>query len=432
MQPHATDAQRMQTEMAFIAELSMVVAASSDLQPILDWIVRKSTDLLGADECTIKLLGADQATAHTIIFDNRRTGPEAGSTWPAAVRTSVTGFLMVNGAELVTPDVTADSRFAGLKGMDSAIRALLAVPLRVDGRMTGLLAVSEQAAGREWTGSDVQLMNIVAAHSAGVIEKARLRAEAEEKRRLELENERMEKELLLARDIQMRLVPDQALVTGAWQVNGLVVPARQVGGDYYDYFPMGAGRIAVTLADVSGKGVPAALLVSTVQGTLRAFADGEHSPAQVLQQLNRSVCRSAGPGRFVTLFFAEIELATGAVRYVNAGHNFPLLRRADGRLETLQTGGLPLGLFEDARFDEGVTALADGDGLLLFSDGITEAIDAFRQEFGDERLEALWSGHREPASDGFIARLMAEVATFRGNTAQNDDMTAVTVTRRGG
>lgn len=432
MQPDATDATRMQTEMAFIAELSMVVAASSELQPILDWIVRKSTDLLGADECTIKLLGADQATAHTIIFDNRRSGPEAGSTWPAAVRTSVTGFLMVHGAELVTPDVTADPRFAGLKGTDSAIRALLAVPLRVDGRMTGLLAVSEQAVGRVWTASDVQVMNIVAAHSAGVIEKARLRAEAEQKRQLELENERMEKELLLARDIQMRLVPDVAMVVDAWQVGGRVVPARQVGGDYYDHFSIGPGRIAVTIADVSGKGVPAALLVSTVQGTLRAFADGSHAPAQVLHQLNRSVSRSAGPGRFVTLFYAELDLGSGDVRYVNAGHNYPLLRRSDGRLETLQTGGLPLGLFEDATYEEGATTLGDGDGLLLFSDGITEAIDAFRQEFGDERLEALWSASHEGSPKAFIARLMTDVGEFRGSTAPNDDMTAVVVLRLGG
>lgn len=432
MAPEAQDTSRMQTEMAFIADLSMEVAANSDLQPILDWIVRKTTDLLGTDECTIKLLSADQATAHTIIFDNRRSGPEAGSTWPAAVRTSVTGFLMVNGSELATPDITADPRFAGLKGTASAIRALLAVPLRVDGRMTGLLAVSEQAPGREWTASDAQLMSIVASHSAGVIEKARLRVEAEQKRLLELENERMEKELLLAHDIQMRLVPDSAWRSGPWQVEGRVVPARQVGGDYYDYFLVGTSRLAVTLADVSGKGVPAALLVSTVQGTLRAFADGTHSPAQVLQLLNRSVCRSAGPGRFVTLFYAEIDTGSGAMRFVNAGHNYPLLRRADGRMESLQTGGLPLGLFEEAAFEEGATPFERGDRLLLFSDGITEAIDAFRQEYGDERLEALWRDSTDPTPGEFIARLMSDVGEFRGGAAQSDDMTAVAVLRTGG
>ncbi len=432
MQHQSAEALRMQTEMAFIAELSMVVAASSELQPILDWIVRKSTDLLGADECTIKLLGADQETAHTIIFDNRRVGPEAGSTWAASVRTSVTGFLMVHNAELVTPDVMSDPRFAGLRGKESAIRALLAVPLRVDGRMTGLLAVSEQKPGREWTASDVQIMSIVASHSAGVIEKTRLRAEAEEKRRLEIENERMEKELLVAHDIQMRLVPDSAWDSGGWHVDGRVIPARQVGGDYYDYFPIGNARLAVTLADVSGKGVPAALLVSTVQGTLRAFADGIHPPSHVLHQLNRSVCRSAGPGRFVTLFYAEIELTTGEVRFVNAGHNYPLLRRVDGSIETLKTGGLPLGLFEEATYDEGATTIAPGERLLLFSDGITEAIDAFRQEYGDDRLEALWASSQDASPDEFIARLMSDVGEFRGGTAQNDDMTALAVLRHHG
>ncbi len=433
MVPDAQDAAvRMQTEMAFIAELSMVVAANSDLQPILDWIVRKTTDLLGTDECTIKLLSADQATAHTIIFDNRKAGPEAGSTWAPAVRTSVTGFLMVNGGELATPDITADPRFAGLKGAASKVRSLLAVPLRVDGRMTGLLAVSEQAPGREWSASDVQVMHIVASSSAGVIEKARLRVEAEAKRRLELENERMEKELRLAHDIQMRLVPDAPWKSGEWQADGRVIPARQVGGDYYDYFPVGGTRMAVTIADVSGKGVPAALLVSTVQGTLRAFADGTNPPGQVLLQLNRSICRHAGPGRFVTLFYAEIDLASGAVRFVNAGHNYPLLRRADGRIEPLQTGGMPLGLFEEAVFEEGSTTLEPGDRLLLFSDGITEALDAFQQEYGDDRLEALWRSSTDASPDGFLGRLMDDVGGFRGAAAQNDDMTAVAVLRSGG
>jgi sigma-B regulation protein RsbU (phosphoserine phosphatase) len=418
----------MQTEMAFIAELSMVVAAHSELQPILDWVVHKTTDLLGADECTIKLLGADQQTAHTIIFDNRRTGPEAGSSWPAPVRTSVTGFLMIHGSELVTPDITADARFMGLKGVPSPIRALLAVPLRVDGRVTGLLAVSEQRPGRTWTASDVQLMSIVATHSAGVIEKARLRAEAEEKRRLELENERMEKELLLARDIQMRLVPDRPLLHGPWWVEGTVVPARQVGGDYYDYFPISATRFAVTIADVSGKGVPASLLVSTVQGTLRAFADGRMTPSEVAVQLNRSVCRSAGPGRFVTLFYAEVDHGEGVLRFVNAGHNFPILRRTGGEVEFLEIGGMPLGLFEDAQFAQGEVSFRDGDALLLYSDGITEAIDSFRQEFGEERLQALWAaeGASGPPA-AFVARVLAEVSGFRAGAAQNDDMTAVAI-----
>jgi len=188
-------------EMRFITELGTVVAGNSELQPILDWIVQKTTILLNAEECSIKLLGADQLSTHTIIFDSRRVGPEAGSTsWPGPLRTSVMGFLMVSRAELATPDILADPRFPGLKAVQSSIRALLAVPLQVDGRITGLLAVSDTQPGRAWSPSDIALLSIVASNPAGVIEKARLRVEAQEKRRLEKEKETKGKGLPLPLD----------------------------------------------------------------------------------------------------------------------------------------------------------------------------------------------------------------------------------------
>lgn len=427
----ASDMGRLQAEMQFITELCTVVAGYSELQPILDWIAQKTTILLNAEECSIKLLGADQLSTHTIIFDTRRTGHEAGSTsWPGPLRTSVMGFLMVSRAELATPDILADPRFPGLRAVASSIRALLAVPLLVDGRITGLLAVSDTQPGRQWSKSDIGLLSIVASNSAGVIEKARLRVEAEEKRWLEAEKEKMEKELLLARDIQMRLVPEDPMHLGPWTAVGRVIPAKQVGGDYYDYFPVGDGRLGIVIADVSGKGVPAALLVSTVQGTLRAFSDGRRSPTEIIAQVNRAVVRNTAGGKFVTLFYGEIDPATGTLQYVNAGHNYPLLRRADGRLETLATGGVPLGLFDASPYTPGSLQLGAEDSLLLFSDGITEAMDPFNQEFGDERLEALWSAAGSTEPQAFIAQLMEAVIAFRGHAAQSDDMTAVVIGRR--
>lgn len=424
----ADDNERLRAEMAFITELSTVVAGNSELQPILDWVVRKTTHLLGADECSIRLLSADQATTKTVVIMDKG-GPEAGtSSWPLPLKNSVMGFLMVRPGALATADVASDARFPALRNVASPVRALLAVPLMVDGRITGMLAVSHRAPGREWTPNDAQLLSIAASHSAGVLEKARLRAEAEVKQRLEREQQQMEKELLLARDIQMRLVPEHPLDLGPWRAEGRLVPAKQVGGDYFDYFTLG-DRMVVVLADVSGKGVPAALLVSTVQGTLRAFADGRRSPAEVIRELNRVVARQAGAGRFVTLFYAELDPGTRELRYVNAGHNYPLLRRADGAIEALVTGGVPLGLFEVTDYEESVVPFGDRDALLLFSDGITEAMDMFRAEYGDARLGALWSAHAQDGPGRFVGRLVDDVAEFRGAAAQSDDMTVVVVGR---
>ena len=422
-----------QGELEFITELCAVVAEQSELQPILDWLVHKSTRLLGADECTIKLLTADGDTAKTIIFDSRRSGPEAGSrSWAPAVKASVMGFLLSQPRELASPDLAADARFPGLKTLQTPVRALLALPLKVDGRVTGMIAVSNAQPGRQWTRHDVQLMSIVATHSASVIEKARLRVEAEEKRRLELEREAMEKDLRIARDIQMRLVPSAPLALGGWRADGRLEPAKQVGGDFYDYFALDAERCVVTIADVAGKGVPAALLVSTVASSVRAFADGAHTPREVVAQVNRAAVRSSAAGKFVTFFYAELDHAHGRLRYVNAGHNFPRLRRASGELVPLDKGGMPLGLFEGLPYEEGEQAFAPGDALLLFSDGISEAIDGFNQEYGEERLEALWKQQGAGPGAAMLDLVFADVVAFRGATAQNDDMTMVVVSPAAG
>src|SRR5262249_32144769 len=159
-------------------------------------------------------------------------------------------YLMVKGEPLASPDLLDDDRFPALRKTESRVRAVLAVPLMVDNRITGMLAVTNRSPGRKWSNDQIQLLTIVATNSAGAIEQAPLRAEAHEKHLLEAEKKRMDSELNTARDIQMSLVPSQPLVSGPWQVHGVVVPARQVGGDYYDFFPLRDDRFAVTIADV--------------------------------------------------------------------------------------------------------------------------------------------------------------------------------------
>jgi sigma-B regulation protein RsbU (phosphoserine phosphatase) len=425
---NAPDDAPAQSELEFITELCQVVAEQAELQPILDWLVHKTTRLLGTEECSIKLVTGGGDVAKTIMFDNRRSGPEAGtSTWSPMVKTLVMGFLMSQPGELASPDLLADARFPALKNQQTPIRALLALPLKVDGRVTGMMAVSNAQPGRAWSKQDVQLLSIVASHSAGVVEKARLRAEAEAKRRLEMEREALEKELLVARDIQMRLVPDAPMRLGGWKVEGKLIPAKQVGGDFFDYFPIDDTRAVLVIADVAGKGIPAALLVSTVQSAVRAFADGRLAPKLVVEQLNRAVVRSSAAGKFVTFFYAELDHASGRLCYVNAGHNYPRLRRANGELEPLMVGGVPLGLFDGLPYEEAEVTLGAGDALLMFSDGISEAMDSFHQEFGEDRLDELWRecGH-EPGAVS-VARVMDEVIAFRGAAAQSDDMTTVVV-----
>lgn len=419
-------------ELEFVAELSHVVASNTELRPILDWIVQSTTARLGADEGSIKLPGPDTGppTARTLIRKHQ-PGLDSGS-WESPVTMCVMGYLQVKGEGFASPDLLDDDRFPALRRAQSRVRAVLAVPLKTDGRITGMLAVTNRTPGRRWTDGDLRMLGILANYSAGVIEAARLREEEQKKKELEAEKKLMDIELVRARERQMSLVPSAPLAIGPWETHGIVVPARRVGGDYYDFYPLDENRFAIAIADVSGKGMPAAILMANVQGLLRAFCDGERPIPEAIRLVNRAVSRNASSGQFITLFYGEVDHSRGILRYTNAGHNFPYLRRKDGTLLELEDGGLLLGLFDDATYEMGETPFTPGDSLILFSDGIPEAADSRGELYGEERLQALWRDSASAPISEFIGRLLADVATFRGSAGQGDDMTIVVVGPRPG
>jgi len=426
------DPQLLTHALQLLAEVGAVVASTTELRPVLEVLVNRATRLLGADEGSIKVLGADPGGPARTFFRAMDDPRLAVGSWPPAVSMSVMGYLMARKKPLATPDLLDDPDFSGLRGADTHVRAVLAVPLVVDNRITGFLAVTRREPGRRWTDDEVQLLGIVAGNSAVMIEQARLRAEAEEKKRLQEENERMERDLNLARDIQMGLLPAGPVVHGTWDVHGRLEAARQVGGDAFDIFPIDGHRLAITIADVSGKGVPAAILMSHLQATLRAYCDGSRPIAEMMHHVNQRVSASATGGRFITMFYAELDAQAGRLRFSNAGHNYPLLRRADGSIEELEAGGLILGLFPDVTYEMGDVPFGPGDALLLVSDGISEANDTRGDQFGDERLAALWKGLGDRSAADAIARIYEEVIRFRGSAAQSDDMTAVVIAPRRG
>jgi sigma-B regulation protein RsbU (phosphoserine phosphatase) len=424
------DPTQLSAALELLADVSAVVASTTELRPVLEVLVRRVTALLGADEGSIKVRGAEPSgPVHTMFrpIDDKRL---AVGSWPPAITMSVMGYLLARRKPLATPDLIDDPEFSGLRGLETHVRAVLAVPLLVENQVTGFLAVTRREPGRHWTDSEIQLLGIVASNSAVMIEQARLRAEAEEKKRLQAENERMERDLVLAREIQMGLLPPGPLVAGPWDVHGRLEPARQVGGDYFDFYPVGDGRLAITIADVSGKGVPASLLMANLEATLRAYCDGVRPIPDALREVNRRVAATASSGKFISLFYAEIDPAAGRMRYANAGHNYPLLRRADGTVELLTAGGLLLGLFPDATYEMRDVAFGPRDAVLLYSDGISEAVDTRDREFGEDRLAELWRGMASVAAADAMSRLFLEVERFRGSAAQRDDMTAVIVAPR--
>jgi serine phosphatase RsbU (regulator of sigma subunit) len=313
------------------------------------------------------------------------------------------------------------------------IRQVLCTPLRVvryiettneesaDQRPIGVLYLDSRDKGQLMSSAARAALEAVAGEAASAIESARLYREATEKARLE-------HELQLAAEIQRALLPDAIQSGPHFEVAASSVPCRAIGGDFFDYFNLPDGGFAFTLGDVAGKGPPAALLTAMIQGVLSAQVTSVKSPAALMAHVNSTLIRRAIQSRFATMMYGVLT-PEGLLTYCNAGHNPPVLvgRESTRRLET---GGLILGLFPHATYEEETIQLHDGDTLVVFSDGVTEALNAKDEEFGEERLLPCIDS-RGPA-DVLLDRILSNVRLFAASAVQNDDVTALVLKFRSG
>ena len=257
----------------------------------------------------------------------------------------------------------------------------------------------------------------------------RMAAGLERGRELERERERLESELALARRIQERLLPARAPAVPGAEIAGVSEPARAVGGDYYDHVVLADGRVALVIADVSGKGVPAALLMSAFRAALLSQLESGAAPAAAMAGVNRFLHRSVEPGRFVTAFLALLDPRSGRVEYCNAGHNPPYLVAREGGTETLETGGLLLGMMEEGSYQQAAVDLAPGATLALFTDGVTEAQRADGAMWGEERLVAALGRGIPESCAALVRRVVDEVRAFEGDQGPSDDITLLLARR---
>ena len=243
----------------------------------------------------------------------------------------------------------------------------------------------------------------------------------------------MKRDLEIAREIQRWLVPESPPEVPGVEIAFVSRPANTVGGDYYDAFLRGAPsstsnskRLMLVVADVAGKSVPAALLMATFQASLRTLAEANTSLLELVEGLNRYACaHSLGGRRFTTAFFGELEPETRVLSYVRAGHNAPLIRRASGSLERLETGDLPLGIDASARFTCGAVTMAPRDLLVIFTDGLIEAVNDADQEFGESRLLEVLKSSDAAGAQATLKNLLSAVDAFVGHTRQHDDITCL-------
>jgi serine phosphatase RsbU (regulator of sigma subunit) len=241
------------------------------------------------------------------------------------------------------------------------------------------------------------------------------------------ERERVEQELRVARSIQQASFPKEVPTLEGWQISPYYQPAREVGGDFYDFHLLPEGRLGLVTGDATGKGVPAALVMSTTCGMLRLAAQGSASPGQMLQGINEVLFPNIPSNMFVTCFYAILEPKSGRLSYANAGHDLPYLHR-NGDAEELRARGMPLGLMPAMSYEEKETILHSGEAALLYSDGLVEAHDPEGDMFGFPRLRSLIAEHGEERSLG--ALLLEELYSFTGERwEQEDEITLLTLRR---
>jgi len=424
-------------EVNLIYGFSEKLAALLEVERVAQLTLQEARHLIVATDGVLMLL--DDATGRLRCVAT--FGDEMSALPEFSRGEGILGTVAATGVGEVVNNVDVDARRVLL---DNSVKALVAAPLRVGERVTGIIALGSTLP-MPYTAAELKLLSTLALQAATAIENARLfehtvQAAVERETLLALQQQtevaraKLESELTLAARIQAALFPAAMPDVPGYDLAAHNRAARQCGGDYYDAIRVGAGRdtdnLLLCVADVSGKGLPASLVMSNMQATLRALLGGADPLTVVTARASELLFASTAPERYVTAALAELEPATGQIRFVSAGHVDALVVRADGTVETFGSTGTPLGLIPGLPYGETALTLSPGDALVLFSDGVPEAQNADGEEFGEVRI---MDGVRSAGDRGCAAvvdHIMAAIDAFTGETPQFDDITLM-VLRRG-
>jgi sigma-B regulation protein RsbU (phosphoserine phosphatase) len=398
-------------ELEALYDVGLAVAATLDLEQLSEEILLRAVSLLDARRGALYLLDGDGETYRAARTFGGEAGPGFALDDPA-----LAPFLAGEGMPSMPP-----------AGLLPGARHLLGVPIAIERSPRGFLAVGDKESRRgvgPFPAGDRRTLGLFANQAAIALENARLHRQA-------LEKERLERELTLAAEIQRQILPKGAPVVPGYELVGWNRPARQVGGDYYDLLAHPEGTVSLAVGDVSGKGMPAALMVSTLHSALRLLLDRSGLGPAFLERLNTHIFESSAANKFITLFLAELDPGTGALAYLNAGHNPGLVLHQSGEVEELGSGGLPIGILPGSRYQLKSVTLSPGDLVCLYSDGITECAAPSDEEFGTARLVVLLRELRDRPLQEIVDALDRATTAFAAGQPQLDDQTVVLLRRDG-
>jgi serine phosphatase RsbU (regulator of sigma subunit) len=377
------------------------------LPELFNVILDLSIEAVGAERGVLLTLEGEQLVAQASRGDAFR------------ISTTVRDRVLHDKTSLLIRNVQDEEALRAMHSIVSqGVHALMAAPLQTDDRVIGLIYVDTSHWLHEFTGDDLNLLTAMANVAAIRIEQERL-AELEHAR------QRLASELEQAAEIQRQFLPNEVPKVEGLELAGFNASCRTVGGDYYDFVIRPDGQVAVMVGDVCGKGMPAALLMMSLQARVQVLAEDAASPASLVERLNRILTAATLNSRFISFFFSLVRPETGEVTYCNAGHNPPLLVRSGGQVEWLEGGGPVLGILPETVYEEHRCWLQPGEVVVLFSDGATEATDSMGEEFGERRLAALAQQLRHESAETVLEGLRKAVQEWIGGAAAADDVTLV-------
>jgi phosphoserine phosphatase RsbU/P len=405
-------------ELSILNDLARTIGASLDPQEIMNTIIRRSLRAINAEQGVITLVDLENDPMKTLV----RAMVSSTAHEKFHLTQSLLGWMHLNKKPLLVNSPRTDDRFRGVK-WDDSIASLLCVPMMIKSELKGVITVYNKKGGSGFSENDQRLLSIIAAQSAQVVENARLN---ERERQLL----KMQEELRLAAKIQNDLLPEAAPEIAGYEIAGKSIPAQIVGGDYFDFITMSEQRLAICVGDVSGKGLPASLLMANTQATVRGQTLVNPSARECMERSNMLLFDSTSPEKFVTMFYSILDVSSHQLSYCNAGHDSPYLLSTTAAPFRLDVGGVPLSAVEQFPFQEGAITLQPGDLLVICSDGIAEAMDVNHVQFGEERLSTLLDRLRNESAAGVIEEIVAAVRAHAGPAPQADDMTVVVLRRK--
>ncbi|MFQ5798248.1 MAG: PP2C family protein-serine/threonine phosphatase [Bacteroidota bacterium] len=403
-------------ELSVLNDLARAIGSITDANKVMEAVIKRSIKAIGAEQGVITLVEEDPGTPMRTLV---RSITSSANREQFHLSQNIVGWMLINKKPMLSNEIRADDRFKGIRDLSESIRSVLCTPLMTKNQVKGVLSIFNKKGGKLFDDDDQRLLAIIAAQSAQIIENARLYEQEREKFVLE-------REIVAARDVQMSLFPRTLPTIPDLDIAAVSIPAREVGGDYYDFIQLSDNHWEFVIADVSGKGLPAAMLTTMGKGMLYAQTLLGPSPKGIIINANRIFRKNLPRKSFVTMLLGTIDVRGKSMSLASAGHCPPMYYNVESKKASLlPVNGVALNLMDEPSVEELNVALCPGDVYAFYSDGITEAENNSRDQFGEERLMAILDRLHEETANGILQGTLKEVQNFVGGYEQSDDMTMI-------